>query len=658
MNNIAISPFLYVVKKHISFGTNPNDSYQKQIPKPIVKTPKKDHPVALEDVSFFVAKKIAENANKLGLSRTEYLIQNIKSLAYIPQVIPEDSKTAIVGRTNVTTLIDGGQIFNKAVEYIKSAQDSIQIEMFEFQHPSIDGHKWPSNGAEAVDGFEEHNSLLPMIIKKKKENPNLKVQIILDAHKWYMDGTGAPTRHYNNQDMIRYLKLNGIDVVPYPRPAQSGAALQHVKLVAVDGKKLIIGGMNWGTHSTANHDACVALETRDGYKNSEVDNILTEIFNKDWAFSWQRLGRTKIVAGPLTEDEQQFYKGLNKEIKDENVEYMKIVGKLYDNEKDRNRYDEKDLSKLDIIKRNPVENPAIKVLSTKPRELAYIGEQGSESIRQYVMDKVKTAKKIRAELFVLSDKEIIQTIIDRVHKGELDAKIIVDPSIIEEFPYCNTAYQKLVENDIDVRQYKTDAKITQRMHGKWAVFDDKEVLIGSANWSAMAMNQNLKKGQREDYEKYTEEINREIVGYLKTVEKYEDALGLPPLIRKKLDYKEVLLRRRKIKKAVNEINETGSAKIRLQNKIYEFGVKDRSDLNTVKGYYKIIIDRNNAKEKYKRGNNEAAIAFEKPILARVFLKQFEKDWKHSESEYEKVKNRFYEAPPMIAGGTSKLDLVG
>ena len=658
MNNIAISPFLYAVKKHISFGTNPNDSYQKQIPKPIVKTPKKDHPVALEDVSFFVAKKIAENANKLGLSRTEYLIQNIKSLAYIPQVIPEDSKTAIVGRTNVTTLIDGGQIFDKAVEYIKSAQDSIQIEMFEFQHPSIDGHKWPSNGAEAVDGFEEHNSLLPMIIKKKKENPNLKVQIILDAHKWYMDGTGAPTRHYNNQDMIRYLKLNGIDVVPYPRPAQSGAALQHVKLVAVDGKKLIIGGMNWGTHSTANHDACVALETRDGYKNSEVDNILTEIFNKDWAFSWQRLGRTKIVAGPLTEDEQQFYKGLNKEIKDENVEYMKIVGKLYDNEKDRNRYDEKDLSKLNIIKRNPVENPAIKVLSTKPRELAYIGEQGSESIRQYVMDKVKTAKKIRAELFVLSDKEIIQTIIDRVHKGELDAKIIVDPSIIEEFPYCNTAYQKLVENNIDVRQYKTDAKITQRMHGKWAVFDDKEVLIGSANWSAMAMNQNLKKGQREDYEKYTEEINREIVGYLKTVEKYEDALGLPPLIRKKLDYKEVLLRRRKIKKAVNEINETGSAKIRLQDKTYEFGVKDRSDLNTVKGYYKIIIDRNNAKEKYKRGNNEAAIAFEKPILARVFLKQFEKDWKHSESEYEKVKNRFYEAPPMIAGGTSKLDLVG
>ena len=50
-----------------------------------------------------------------------------------------------------------------------------------------------------------------------------------------------------------------------------------------------------------------------------------------------------------------------------------------------------------------------------------------------------------------------------------------------------------------------------------------------------------------------------------------------------------------------------------------------------------------------------AIAFEKPVLARVFLKQFEKDWKHSESEYEKVRNRVYEAPPM--SGT-KLDVAG
>ncbi len=99
-----------------------------------------------------------------------------------------------------------------------------------------------------------------------------------------------------------------------------------------------------------------------------------------------------MVSGPLSEDDQKFYKRLNKEIKQENIDYMNTVGVLYDNEKDKNRYDENDLSKLDIIKRNPVENPAIKILATKPRELAYVNEEGKESTRDYLLNKVKTAK--------------------------------------------------------------------------------------------------------------------------------------------------------------------------------------------------------------------------------------------------------------------------
>jgi len=654
--NLAVTPVIYSFPKSLTFGANrDNDSYQKRIPKPIVKTPQKEHPVALDDVSFYVANKIAMDANKMGLSRTEYLMQKIKTLSYIPQVPAVPSKSAIVGNTKATTLIDGEQIFDKTVEYVKSAKDSIQVEMFEFQNPKVDGHKWPANGAEAVDGYDQHASLLPIIISKKKENPNLKVQIILDAHKWYINGNNERDRHYNNMDMIKYLKENDIDVVPYPRAAQGGAALQHVKLVAVDGKKVIIGGMNWGNHSTANHDACIALETLPNKKNSEVDNILEDIFNKDWKFAWQRLGKTKMVAGPLSEDEQKLYTGLNKEIKKENLDYMKTVGVLYDNDTDKKRFEE---GRLDIIKRNPVDKPAIKILATKPRELAYVGEEGEESTRDYLLDKVKTAKKMRAELFVISDKEIIQNVIKRTKSGELDAKIIVDPSIIKEFPYCNAAYQTLVENGVNIREYKTDEKISQRLHSKWAVFDDREVMIGSTNWSAMGLNQNLKKGEREDYDLYTDKINSEIKEYLKTVEPFEEEVGLPPVNRKKIDYKELYVRRAKIKKAINDINKNGEATITLQKEDYHFSEKDRAQLSTIKGYYKIMIDRNNAKEKYKRGNNEVAIAFDKPSLANVFSRQFDRDWNHSESEYEKVKNRYYESQEPAAETGSNLDLAG
>ena len=51
------------------------------------------------------------------------------------------------------------------------------------------------------------------------------------------------------------------------------------------------------------------------------------------------------------------------------------------------------------------------------------------------------------------------------------------------------------------------------------------------------------------------------------------------------------------------------------------------------------------------------IAFIKPILAKVFLRQFEKDWNNSESEYEKMTNRFYESPPVPFRGT-KLNIEG
>ncbi len=173
----------------------------------------------------------------------------------------------------------------------------------------------------------------------------------------------------------------------------------------------------------------------------------------------------------------------------------------------------------------------------------------------------------------------------------------------------------------------------------------------------MGLNQNLKKGEREDYELYTEKINEEIREYLKTVSETEKEVGIPPVNRKKLDYKELYVRRAKIKKALKDINQNGEATITLQKKDYHFTEKDKGKLATIKGYYKIMIDRNNAKEKYKRGNNEVAIAFDKPILANVFNQQFERDWKHSESEYEKVKNRFYETQEATETG-SKLDLVG
>lgn len=685
--NLAILPFHYNVLTPTFTGSR-NTPSNDELPQSNVKTPAKLRPVELPGVSLELATKIIEGANRTGsgVSVDDYLRLYLRHLAYKPKVLPEPSKSAVIGKTKVTTLIDGEQIFSKVIDDIKSAKKSILIEMFEFQNLRVDANKWPSNGADVVPGFEMQQSILPILISKKKENPELNIQVILDAHKWHINGYGEKERHYNNEDMIRYLKENGIDVVPYPRAAQGGAALQHVKMVAVDGKKVIIGGMNWGSHSSANHDACVAIETLPDYRHSEVDNIINEIFIKDWKFAWERIAHTKLIPGPLKEEEQELFHGLRKEIKKENVTYMRIVGELYDNDESRTRYDENDLSKLNLISVSPIQDPQIKILATKPKELYHIGEEGEETTRAYLHNKLKTCQTVRGELFVLSDKELIETIIHRVEAGELDAKFIVSSDILEQFPYCRKAYNRLIQKGIPVRLYNFDENTNQRMHAKWAVFDNEEVVIGSTNWSAMGLNQNLKKGMREDYELYTEKINAEIREYLDTVSELERKLGLPPLGDKEFYYTDLITRRKKFKKALNELNKFGATTVTLNEQVdsfeedgiiidepndddedfgedfeegieYNFGDSDRADLYDVQGYYKIIKDRYNAQEKYKRGNNECAIAFVQPSLAKVFLRQFDKDWNISEMDYEKMRTKVLRSNVSSADGAS-LDIRG
>jgi phosphatidylserine/phosphatidylglycerophosphate/cardiolipin synthase-like enzyme len=615
----------------ISFGTARKDNnktplsnlkdWQPQLPVIEHPIPNELKPVKM-DHGLVLAQKLISYSNKLGISPDQYILRYIPHLAPLPGVEPEPSVTANVGRTKITTLIDSEQIFEKTLEYVKSAEKSIQVEMFEFQNKDIDGKDWPSKGAEAKPGWEYQQKLLGALIEKKKENPALKVQVILDVHKWYIDGNGSKERDfgfvdpaliekglvnkrdkyrkYANMEMIKYLKENGIDVVPYPRSNQQGAVLQHVKLLAIDSKKAILGGMNWGNHSSANHDVCVAIESREEkpgklYEHTEVDNIIDEIFNKDWKYAWQRLGVTKLIKGPLTIDEQADYTRLKKKILAENIEYDQILGEIYNKPEYKNRYAS---GNLDIIEVKPVENPAVTVLTNKPRELASIGATGSESIGDYIKNKIKTANSLTAELFVLSHKEITNLIIDRYKEAQnggrpFEAKILISPDIIDEFPYCQKAYLSMLEAGVPIRAFKTLEAIDQRLHCKLAVFDNKDVVIGSANWSAVGLEQNIESGKRKDYQITNKEIDAIIVSEHKdTVQKIEKDFALPSVFNSEeglFDYNLLKERKNSLKRELARVEEHQEIQIQLlDNKVVDASEENVNSIKKLLKVYKAI----------------------------------------------------------------------
>ena len=314
------------------------------------------------------------------------------------------------------------------------------------------------------------------------------------------------------------------------------------------------------------------------------------------------------------------------------IEYMQKLGEIFNTPELRNRYANGD---IDLIEVKPIENPAIQVLTNKPRELAVVGESGSETIGEYIKTRIKTASSLTAELFVLSHKEIINSVIERWKEAQsggrpFDAKILVSPDILDEFPYCQKAYLSLLEAGVPIRTFKTQEAINQRLHAKLAIFDNKDVIVGSANWSAVGLEQNVNLGQRNDYELTNKKIDEIIVSeHKEVVEAFERELGLRSVFDSEkgfVDYSLIKTRKQELKAALQRAEEEHDVKIMVPNGKEIDATED--NIVAVKRLlkrYKAIERLENSKEKYHRGNNECAIVFTSPKIAANFVKQFNKD---------------------------------
>lgn len=606
-------------------------------------TPKKKMPLAsLPQLYLDSVKKFEQSCYVRGIAPADAFEELLGAKKYIPKVAPVPSVIKKIGNNRVISNMDGGQIFASYKKQIQSAQKSIQIKMFEFQNVTVDGEDWLTRGAEKVPGYEEQRDLLQTLITKKEKNPEMKIQMILDVHKWHINSTGKK-KHYNNQKMIVFLKKHGIDVVPATRDSK----LNHDKYMIVDGEKAIIGGMNLGTHSAANHDFCWALESLDKTKPSIVGDLAND-FNSNWKLAWHRIGSKKLVPGPLNEAEQKLYGGIQKEIKPENVEYYEYVKEFYDNPEAKTRFIE---NRLDLIEPPPSGDSSFKLLTTRPKEFELIGEKASESIAETIMDELKTCKEVFGNLFFLSDKNASGILIKRVKAGELKATFVVHDM---DFPYCKDAFYRLVENGVDVRRYKEDKSINQRMHGKWMVFDNSKILVGSANLSRQALRQNLGLGFRKDMALVNERIEEKIKPILNKVKAFEDSFELPHMEwdgdEDSFNYiKKVLAGLRKTDK---ELHENGHAEFEIQGKKYvldhlnstitidgktkpfdnDYCENVKDNLGQIRGLYGQIADKYHKKETFKRGNSESAVFVESKAFVRdVFKPQLTRDLANSEA---------------------------
>ncbi|MCD6310177.1 MAG: phosphatidylserine/phosphatidylglycerophosphate/cardiolipin synthase family protein [Candidatus Eremiobacteraeota bacterium] len=149
------------------------------------------------------------------------------------------------GVNKVSVLVDGPPIFSSAKEMIRSAKKSIQVEMFSFSN------------AEMTD------------ILCSEAKKGIKVQVLLDP------SPGLSADHEKAKaETVKKLKASGVEVLYYDTNKKH-RQIDHVKLLIVDGKKVLMGGMNWGEHSPMNHDVDLKIE-------GPAVNYYQKVFDNAW----------------------------------------------------------------------------------------------------------------------------------------------------------------------------------------------------------------------------------------------------------------------------------------------------------------------------------------------------------------------------------------
>ncbi len=157
----------------------------------------------------------------------------------------------------ISPLIDREEVFPAVLSAIRGATRTVQIECF------LLGGKVGREIAEAL-------------VERKKAG--VEVQLLLDPK---LGGIGSEKKEM--QEVAAYLKANGVHYRTFPvnllpaGPRWLGRAntLAHAKLVAIDGKTAIVGGMNFSDGGADGHDFMARIE---GPAAVDVSEMIDEDF--------------------------------------------------------------------------------------------------------------------------------------------------------------------------------------------------------------------------------------------------------------------------------------------------------------------------------------------------------------------------------------------
>lgn len=336
-----------------------------------------------------------------------------------PQLIPPTFRNPTATNPQLTLneaemFIDGEAIYPMVFETVDSARVRIQLDLFVF-------------------GGEIGMKLAQKLVERKKMG--VQIMVMMDPNL----GFAGPTKKQVMQ-VVEYLKSEGVAFKTYPLhhiPSPHGLLagkfqIDHNKLIVVDNKYLIMGGMNFFDMAVPNRDVMFRIQ-------GPLVQETTEMMLLDWSLP-QKNGYEAYVAPHFTVPAAAREKAA-----------MRLI-------------------KTDAFER-----------STKQRVL--------DNIRN-------AKRKIYIAMFEFSDMDIVNALIDAHRRGLdvkiiMDKKNGNDKYSggipIPSFMPNILPAREFINNNMQARWFKP-FKEHQELHKKVLMFDDDVVMTGSTNLTYQALN--------------------------------------------------------------------------------------------------------------------------------------------------------------------------
>jgi phosphatidylserine/phosphatidylglycerophosphate/cardiolipin synthase-like enzyme len=200
-------------------------------------------------ISLFRCTAAAVVAAVLVVGCAQIQASAVRTPAAAPLLGP--AAPVMVGADQVTLLRSGPATFARLAAVINAARWSIHVEIYEFGQPAL---------------------ATALIAARSR---GVDVTVIDDPSELSSAATAAR------------LRTAGIDVVDYPVRKEM---IDHVKLLVVDGQVAVVGGINWGVNSPANHDYDAELR-------GPVVSNLDRVFDRDLV----TCGRDIAVPDPVVD---------------------------------------------------------------------------------------------------------------------------------------------------------------------------------------------------------------------------------------------------------------------------------------------------------------------------------------------------------------------